>query len=111
MLMRVSFENPNQLEDALARRTRRFESRHGSLLCFDQSVTFCTPINTVQTTFSNRSGTNSQYTAAELARLFDDGFQIAVGSYSGFVSNACHQEVELALERLSQPAPDVGSPV
>jgi hypothetical protein len=97
LLARLRFDNPNTLESLLALNSQRFDDIKPRLLCFDRSVTFCNPINKVQTRFENRAGREAKYSCQSLADLFDDGYRIDINEYSGFVPNSCHQEVELAL--------------
>jgi hypothetical protein len=96
LLASVAFRNPNTLEGDMAARSRWFAKRFPKLLCFDTSVAFCNPVNKVQTVSAgNRAGLVNSYTVEELAEQFDRGKRIDVKAYSGFVSNSCHQEVEL----------------
>jgi hypothetical protein len=97
VLNRVSFSNPNTLENRMATNKRYFRKTSPYLLCPDQSVTFCNPINKVQTVWENRSGSNPDYSVENLADLFTKGYRIQVEFYSDFTPNACHQEVGLAL--------------
>jgi len=70
-----------------------------SLLCFENSVAFCNPINIIQEQVINRSGVNYEYSTDRLAQLFADGYRIDIGAYTGFIPNSCHQEVELVFEK------------
>lgn len=97
LLHRLAFRNPNLLETGMARQASRFAAHKPELLSFCQSVTFCNPINIVQSTFANRAGSEAGYTSAALARLFDEGKRIDVAAYDGFVPTSCHQEVQLHL--------------
>jgi hypothetical protein len=96
LLASIAFGNPNSLEGGMATRSRWFAKEFPSLLCFDTSVTFCNPINKVQTVESaNRAALRHHYSVEELAERFDRGERIDVGVYAGHQPNACHQEVEL----------------
>jgi hypothetical protein len=95
LLEQVPFENPNRLEAQMMRRAQGYSQSLPSLLCYNTSVTFCNPINRVQDEIKNRTGEHAGYGSDELARLFEDGRRVQVEAYSGFVNNACHQEVEL----------------
>jgi hypothetical protein len=68
-------------------------------LCYENSVTFCNPINKVQTVATNRAGSVVEYSSDHLAQLFESGYRIKVEAYTGFVPNACHQEVALNFEK------------
>ena len=95
LLGRLGFSNPNSLEGQMASAAGRFAGTHPQLLCFGRSVTFCNPVNMVQTVCSNRAGANAQYTARNLAQMFERGTSIEVARYAGFVPSGCHQEAEL----------------
>ena len=95
LLEQLPFTNPNTLEGLMAANAALYAASRPALLCFEQSVAFCNPINMVQTTCRNRAGNNPRHTAQHLADLFDQGYSIDVERYAGFVPQACHQEVEL----------------
>jgi hypothetical protein len=99
LLMAVAFENPNVLEDRLAFYARNFKGKRPLLACYGQSVTFCNPINMVQSVMPNRTGESISYHAEELSSRFEQGQRIQVEAYSGFVPQSCHQEVELVFEK------------
>ncbi len=87
------FSNPNLLESQLAL-NRQFRNNRSMLLCYRKSVTFCNPANIVQNVYEqNRSGVNVNYSSQRLAQIYQRGAVIDVSKYSGFVSNAAHQEV------------------
>ena len=94
-LVSVPFGNPNELESAMASRTNVFRKSHPALLCFEQSVTFCNPVNLVQSFHPNRAGEQYPYGVDDLLESFERGERIDVQAYSGFAPNACHQEVPL----------------
>lgn len=95
LLGQLPFQNPNALEGQMAAHTHRFRADHPLLLCCERSVTFCAPLNRVQTVSENRVSAVPAYSAERLAQMFDEGYRIKVEAYSGFVPNGCHQEVEL----------------
>jgi hypothetical protein len=97
MLTSFSFSNPNTLEGSMASRANSFRERFPYLLCFKVSVTFCNPINIVQSVAANRVRRGFEYSSERLAQLFEKGYRIDVESYRGFISNACHQERDLTL--------------
>jgi len=99
LLARLRFSNPNTLEAQMARHAKSFRRSHPYALCCTQSVTFCNPVNTVQTTYANRAGEEPNHSASALAQLFDQGYRIDVAQYDGFVPASCHQEVELLLSK------------
>jgi glycosyltransferase involved in cell wall biosynthesis len=99
-LEQLQFTNPNSLEGALAECARLYAEVRPDLLCFEQSVTFCNPVNKVQQQAPhNRAGSNQAYQSEDLAQIFAVGTRISVNSYSGFLPNACHQEVAIQLCR------------
>ena len=80
----------------MAAQAATFRENKPFLLCCEQSTTFCTPLNKVQNVYaSNRASNNIEYSAENLAKLFNDGNRIDVSAYNNFLPNACHQEVEL----------------
>ncbi len=90
-----NFSNPNTLEAFLDARKSEFITSKKTLLCFRTSVSFCSPLNMVQATYANRAGGNPLYSPDKLAELYTAGYRIDIEPFSGFVSNSCHQEVEL----------------
>jgi glycosyltransferase involved in cell wall biosynthesis len=95
LLRHLKFNNPNQLEGAMAAAAKYYAKSRSALLCYSNSVTFCNPINVVQTENNNRYGTTHHYTHQELAQHFSDGRVIDVEKYAGFTPQGAHQEVEL----------------
>jgi len=95
----LAFENPNTLEGGMAANVERFRSSKPDLLCYERSVTFCTPLNRVQTVWDNRIANAPEYSTERLAEIFDEGHRIDVEAYSGFVPNGCHEEVRLAFRK------------
>lgn len=98
-LASVAFRNPNELEAAIASRTSVFRESHPVLLCFERSVTFCNPVNIVQTFHPNRAGAHIQNDVNELSKRFERGERVDVHAYSGFVPNGCHQEIPLRFKQ------------
>ena len=99
LLNAIDFSNPNILEGLIEANKYFYVQSNDRLLCFETSVTFCNPVNIVQTVCDNRAGSNNLYAADELAKKFDDGLRIDVPQYSCFVPNSCHQEVELKFRK------------
>ncbi len=95
----LHFRNPNELECAMASRTRVFRETYPELLCYGQSVTFCNPINIVQSFHANRAADNFHYSVDDLLERFERGERVDVESYSGFSPNACHEEKELIFKK------------
>jgi hypothetical protein len=91
----LPFRNPNELEAAMASRARYFRASHPALICYERSVTFCNPVNIVQSTYINRAGGKVCYTVDDLLERFERSERVDVAAYDGFIPNACHQEVEL----------------
>jgi len=98
LLMTVSFSNPNGFEAKIAARSTIFKNQYPELLCFNQSVTFCNPINVVQSVYANRAGELAGLSAEHLSELFAQGKRVNIHLFDGFTSNACHQEVKLTFE-------------
>ena len=95
LLKESNFQNPNTLEKLFNDIKEDFKETKPELLCGQQSITFCIPVNMVQTILNNRVGDNTLYSIENLAVLFDDGVRINVDEYKDFVPDSCHQEVEL----------------
>ncbi len=99
LLSQTEFTNPNTLEARLYDLLPALREPFPALLCYEKSVTFCNPINIVQTEYTNnRAGGKTQYSSASLSALFDSGQRIAVERYDGYNSRAAHEEVELYLK-------------
>ncbi len=99
LLRRFLFRNPNMLEGRMAKRASSFRKTRPQLLCYEQSVAFCNPINTVQSLKPTRAGARPEYSHERLAQMFEEGYRIHVEACMGFVPRACHQEVELHVEK------------
>jgi hypothetical protein len=99
LLTSIAFHNPNELEAAMAMRAGYFRFSHPSLLCYRHSVTFCDPVNVVQSVFPNRAGERIRYPVNDLLERFDRGERVDVNAYIGFVPNSCHQEVDLVFRK------------
>jgi GT2 family glycosyltransferase len=94
-ISQLPFNNPNTLEALLDKNNSFFQKTKPLLLCPEQSVTFCAPVNIVQTAWTNRASGTSDYTADNLSKLFDKGIRINIAAYDNFTPKACHQEIEL----------------
>jgi len=99
LMIGQSFNNPNSLEEQIAYHANSFRTQFPFLACYHNSVTFCNPVNLVQTTISNRAGEKIEYTTDELSAQFEQGKRIKVNAYNGFVPNSCHQEVKFVFEK------------
>ena len=95
----LPFENPNTLEGRMAARAHAFRSSNPYLLCYERSAAFCSPVNMVQEVSANRVGATPEYSTEHLAKMYNAGYRIKVEAYGDFVPNACHQEVQLVLEK------------
>lgn len=99
LLRTLPYNNPNRLEQGLSAASGLFAHRLPTLLCFEQSVAFCAPINKVQSILDNRSGIQEEYSSEALNTLFLDGYRVNVSALSAFVPKAAHVEIELPLSR------------
>ena len=104
LLKQLDFDNPNILEGLMAANAQLYAQNKPSLLCYKQSVTFCNPVNIVQTVCNNRVGSDQRYSTDKLAEMFEEGFRIDVRQYSDLVPNSCHQEVELKFHKADSSA-------
>lgn len=103
LLRQLDYSNPNTLELALDNSKHFFQVIKKSILCFENSVTFCNPINMVQTLWKNRAGENSSYSPRKLAEMYDEGYRIDVERFSSLTPNSCHQEVDLKFVKRESP--------
>lgn len=98
LLNALQYAHPNSLEGVLAQQIAAVAPQRPELLCYETSVTFCNPINKVQMIApDNRAGETVCHSADDLAKIFEEGGRLDVAGYSGFVPNACHQEVALKI--------------
>jgi hypothetical protein len=100
LLMGFPFDNPNVVEERMAFHARFFRNERPQLACYQRSVTFCNPVNLVQSVTPNRAGENIKYDIDKLSFMFEQDERVKVESYSGFIPQSCHQEVELVFEKL-----------
>ena len=95
LLESINFSNPNSLEEEMVARATNFRTTMPYLLCPIKSITFCNPINKVQTAAAeNRSGCSALLSSESLLNDFMKGKRINVAAFDGFTPNACHQEIE-----------------
>jgi glycosyltransferase involved in cell wall biosynthesis/SAM-dependent methyltransferase len=103
LLSQVEFSNPNTLESGVNLNKSIFVSTAPVLLTFEESVTFCNPVNVVQRTHTgNKFGTIHKFPSEQLADCFSRGVVIDVRKYIGFTPNSAHQEVELYFKPAGQ---------
>jgi hypothetical protein len=103
LLQNLPYSNPNRLEEGFSVSIRLFSSPRPELLCFQQSVAFCAPLNKVQTVLDNRSGSSEQYSSEALNRMFLKNLRIAIDKLHDFMPMSAHQEIELPLvERVAE---------
>lgn len=94
LLENCDYDNPNSLEWIMACNTNYFQD-YSYLACYETSVAFCDPINKVQNVNHNRAGSSGHYSPEMLLKIFEEGGKIDYSTFDGFVSNGCHQEVDL----------------
>ncbi len=94
LLEQCEFSNPNELEGMMDRAKQNYEFRP-YLLTFENSVTFCNPVNIVQRVCKNRHGVVNNYTSEQLAEEFSKNRKIDVEKYIGLPTNAAHREAQL----------------
>lgn len=95
LLKQMDFDNPNIMEGVMAANASLFVLHRPGILCCEKSVTFCNPVNMVQSVANNRASSECGYTAERLAEMFEEGMRIDIGRYCDFTPRSCHQEVEL----------------
>lgn len=94
LLENLPYTNPNTLEWMLSLSTKYFSNKQ-FVLCYENSVAFCNPINRVEIDNNNRSGVNPKYSTENLLNLYDAGYRIDYRLFEKFVSNGAHQEVDI----------------
>jgi len=95
----ISVDMPH-VEDVMNKSKGRFIDTFPYLLCYNQSVVFSNPMNEVSTLPENwriRVWGDRRFSVNALTEAFDSGYRMNVNKLVGFVSNGCHQEVELEL--------------
>ena len=92
LLSSLSYYNPNSLEGILS----EHPINRSKMICMKKAPIFNLPINRVQTHNTNRHGNIS---AEYLNKMFLTGYRISLSPLLGFNNDACHQEVDIKLER------------
>ena len=96
ILSQIQFENPNTFEAKLDASKQILAEKYPDLISYEYSRTFCAPINKVQTVAAaNRAGSNSEYSAEDLAKKYHGGLRFDIAVFIGFKPNGCHEEVDL----------------
>jgi len=93
VLEKISFGNPNQLEDVMHKAVRKGPPRW--MASYRTSRYVSNPINRVQTTFLNRSGNLEDSSAQVLLERFNEGFEIQVEKTVDKLPSGAHQEYSL----------------
>lgn len=101
LLRTLPYTNPNRLEQVLSSSSSLFALSKPDLLCFDQSVAFCAPINKVQAILDNRAGESDSYSSEALLGRFLEGQRVDVEALRDFVPRAAHVEIDLPLQSAS----------
>jgi hypothetical protein len=91
----LKYSNPNQMESVLSQNAFCYFPTRPVIFCYETSVAFCDPLNKVQDFNNNRYGINIQYSPDLLLTKWENGGRIRIDKFNGFVSNACHQEVDI----------------
>ena len=102
LIIGLKFSNPNTLEGRMYARVKKFRKSQPYLLCFEKSVTFCNPLNLVQTVSPNRSSQKSDFSSEALAERFARGERIKIEAYDGLTPISSHQEEPLIFENLEK---------
>jgi hypothetical protein len=95
VLLNTKYRNPNEFEWNFYLSKDQYRDSHPYLLSYKTSVAFCNPINKVQTINNNRSGISFDYTSKSLLTKFENGGRIDISKFNNFISNGCHQEVDI----------------
>lgn len=92
----IEFDSPNRLEEGLQLLRIAFNWRLG--ICYEKSRLINIPYNRVQSDVDNIYGSIHQ---DSLLKMWQDGYQIDIKSYQGFVNQSAHQELPLNLKMRS----------
>lgn len=103
----LPFKNPNTLEAGLASVARSQFGQKDRLLCLEESVAFCNPLNLVQDVCENRSGRDESYSPKALLDAYAEGRRVDVARLAGLIPTSCHQEVPLSLSLAAPQVPTV----
>lgn len=95
LLPSLAFSNPNILEAQMAARANYYRDTHPYLLSYKQSVTFCNPVNKVQSIYGNKSGNKLEYTPEAFSQLFDEGYRIDLRPFREMIPGAAHQLIDI----------------
>lgn len=98
ILEKLSFSNPNTLEDLMSRCAPLFRDVRPNLCCYTKSIAFCAPLNRVQDQYKNRHANDEDLSPEYLGWLFNLGKRIDIDSYREFTPNGCHQEIDLVIK-------------
>jgi hypothetical protein len=99
VLLGRKFNTPNSMEGGMNVSKNLFALTLPFLMSYDYSVSFCNPVNVVQTISpENRSGAKRHYSVKELSNLFDAGKRINIDTYHHIIPISCHQEMDLVFE-------------
>lgn len=93
VLERGNYNNPNDLEWVFYLRHYDYYNKP-MLMCYDQSVAFCTPMNKVQTVNNNRTSTVSGYKIEDLLVRFEKGYRVDLKQFDGHIPSAAHEEFD-----------------
>jgi len=95
LLENFRYKNPNELEAQLYANLWQFYNKP-KLLSYYRSVAFCAPMNKVQNVaLNNRFSNINIYDSKNMLKMYENGFRTDWKKFDGFISNGCHQEVEL----------------
>jgi SAM-dependent methyltransferase len=96
-----NYTNPNSLETVFYLLFDWLKTRKKYLLCFETSVVFSNPLNRVQNYYlGNRVSGRSNSSEIALSRMFNRGYRISESLYNNIKTFACHQEMDLAFNKL-----------
>lgn len=98
VLYNTKYDNPNQLEWIMSQCLSMLTTTKPLLASYEQSVSFCNPINKVQNVNNNRFSKKAEYSSDLLLTNYLNGGRIITSPFEGFISNSCHQEVDIFID-------------
>lgn len=96
ILDNCKYNTPNSLEWAMSQNLPLVKDLP-FLLCYEKSVAFSNPINKVQLENNNRAGKSPENSVENLLEVYLKGGRIDYESFDGFLSDGCHQEIDLPI--------------
>ncbi len=96
LLLSSYYHSPNSLESLFYMNLNQYRN-FPILFAYEISCAFCNPLNKIQHENFNRHGNKEEYSTHNLLSKYMHGYRANWRKFHGFISNGCHQEVNLQL--------------